>query len=304
MWQLCDNLRQGLNSFSVGALMPFLSIVFTYLLARYTALGRWLHHDRWLLTLIDRLAAVWPTSSLVFFAVPVACSLLVLVALWKLPFWIAFFLGVALLLFSVGRGDWHSCLEDLAIQLRDGNAEAVWLRFEQEGVLSGDGGDPGQNLWLAWRRYAGCWYLNRLFAVFFWFFFFGPAGAVFYRMCSIYNRHPAVVAGNLPSYQKWQWLLEWLPVRYMALCSCLAGNFTTGFQVLQRVFLDNRLSSADVLAQCLESSMIQENVTEVPANVDETLRLTLMRSSQLDALLVRTEMIGLVGLALIILIAG
>lgn len=284
--------------------MPFLSIVFTYLLARYTAIGKWLHGDRWLNALIDRLAGRWPQTAWVFLLVPGAGSLLVLVALWKLPFWIAFFLGVGFLLFSVGRGGWHSALAARAEQLQNGNAEAVWLSLEQDGVLSDDNGETGQGLWLAWCRYAGCWYLNRLFAVFFWFFFFGPAGAVFYRLCSIYNNHSLVATGSLPSYQKWQWLLEWLPVRYMALCGCLAGNFTPGFQVLQRLLLDTRLSSADVLAQCLEASLVQENMALVPADVDDSLRLTLMRSPQLDALLVRTETIGLAGLALVILLVG
>jgi len=284
--------------------MPFLSIVFTYLLARYTAVGKWLHHDGWLVAAINKCAVAWPQQKLTFFAVPVAGSLLVLLALWLLPFWVGFFLGVALLLFSVGRGDWHSGLEDLAEQLRSGNAEAVWLALEQEGVVSGGDGEPGQGLWLAWRRHAGCWYLNRLFAVFFWFFLLGPAGAVFYRLTSFYNCHPQVIAGNLPSYKQWQWLLEWLPVRYMALCCCLAGNFTTGFDVWRQLLLDTHLPSADVLAQCLDASLVQDSTSETLPSVDESLRLTLMRSAGLDELLVRTEIIGLAGLALIILVLG
>jgi AmpE protein len=159
-------------------------------------------------------------------------------------------------------------------------------------------------LWLAWRRHAGCWYLDRLFAVFFWFFLLGPAGAVFYRLTSLYNRHPSLPAGNLPSYQQWQWALEWLPVRYMGLCCCLAGNFTTGFHVWRQWLLDTRVSSADFLAQCLDASLVQESSTETPPEVDESLRLTLMRSQALDGLLVRTEIIGLAGLALVILVLG
>lgn len=284
--------------------MPFLSIVFTYLLARYTALGKWLHHDGWLVSLVNQLATVWPKRGFTFFVVPVAGSLLLLLALRQLPFWPGFLLGVLLLLFSVGRGDWHSGLTDLVARLQAGNAEAVWLRLEQEGVLSEGNGEPGQGFWLAWRRFAGCWYLNRLFAVFFWFFLLGPAGAVFYRLISLYNRHPQVAAGNLPSYRQWQWVLEWLPVRYMALCCCLAGNFTPGFNVWRQLLLDTRLSSADVLAQCLDASLVQENSTETLSDVDESLRLTLMRSPSLDALLVRTEIIGLAGLALVILVFG
>lgn len=284
--------------------MPFLSIVFTYLLARYTALGKWLHHDGWLMDVINRLAMIWPRRGFTFLAVPVACSLLVLVLLWQLPFWSAFFLGVLLLLFSVGRGDWHSGLADLAEQLRSGNAEAVWLSLEQEGLVSDGNGEPGQGLWLAWCRHAGCWYLNRLFGVFFWFFLLGPAGSVFYRLCSLYNRHPQVLAGQLPSYSQLQWILEWLPARYMALCCCLAGNFTTGFHVWRELVLDTHLPSADVLARCLDACLVQENTGETLPELDESVRLTVMRSSALDELLVRTEIIGLAGLALVILVFG
>lgn len=284
--------------------MAFLSIVFTYLLARYTAVGKWLHHDVWLRSLINKLAAAKPHSEFTFFAVPVAGSLFVLIALWQLPFWLAFFLGVVVLLFSVGRGDWHSGLADLAERLCNGNAEAVWLALEQEGVVSDGGGEPGQGLWLAWRRHAGCWYLNRLFAVFFWFFLLGPAGAVFYRLTSLYNNHQQVLTGNLPSYRQWQFMLEWLPVRYMALCGCLAGNFTTGFHVWRQLLLDTHLPSADVLAQCLDASLLQDNTSGTLLSVDESLRLTLMRSAALDELLVRTEIIGLAGLALVILVLG
>lgn len=284
--------------------MPFLSIVFTYLLARYTAVAKWLHHDGWLTSLINRLAAAWPRRDVVFFAVPVAGSLLVLLVLWRLPFWPEFFLGVLLLLFSVGRGDWHSGLADLAARLRSGDAEAVWLGLEEEGFVSDGNGEPGQGLWLAWRRHAGSWYLNRLFGVFFWFFLLGPAGAVFYRLTSLYNGHLQVSAGNLPSYRRWQWMLEWLPVRYMALCCCLAGNFTPGFHIWRQLLLDTHLSSADFLAECMEASLLQDNGAETLPAVDESVRLTVMRSPSLDELLVRTEVIGLAGLALVILVLG
>jgi AmpE protein len=266
--------------------------------------GKWLHHDRWLTALLDRLATAYPGQPFTFFAVPVAGALLVLVALWQLPFWLAFLMGIVVLLFSVGRGDWHSGLADLAGQLRDGNAEAVWLMLEQEGVVSDGNGEPGQGLWLAWRRHAGCWYLNRLFAVFFWFFLLGPAGAVFYRLTSLYNGHSQVLAGQLPSYRRWQWVLEWLPVRYMALCACLAGNFTTGFHVWRQLVLDTQSSSGDVLALCLVASLLQDATSGALPPVDDSVRLTLMRSAALDELLVRTEIIGLAGLALVILVLG
>ena len=96
-----------------------------------------------------------------------------------------------------------------------------------------------------------------------------------------------------------------LKVRFArTLFDCLAGNFTTGFDVWRQLLLDTHLPSADVLAQCLDASLVQDSTSETLPTVDESLRLTLMRSAGLDELLVRTEIIGLAGLALIILVLG
>lgn len=281
--------------------MAFLSIVFVFLLARYTAAARWLHRDVWFAAVIDAVAQRKPHSGL---ALAFLLSVVVVLAAiwWQLDFWLSFFFGLLLLLYSVGRGDWHKGMRDLSQQLREGNAESVLLHFEESGVMPSEQ-DAGQALWLAWRRYAGCWYLDRIFSVFFWFFILGPAGAVLYRWVVMYNRHQKVRSGDLPAIKKTQQLLEWLPVRFMGLCTCLAGNFTTGMRVWQRDARDAQISSADFLAQCLDAALILDvDASAVPTDVDYSLRLTLQRSAALDLLMVRTEIIGLVGLALAILI--
>ncbi len=281
--------------------MAFLSIVFVFLLARYTAAARWLHCDVWFAAVVDAVAQRKPHSGL---ALAFLLSVVVVLAAiwWQLDFWLSFFFGLLLLLYSVGRGDWHKGMRDLSQQLREGNAESVLLHFEESGVMPSEQ-DAGQALWLAWRRYAGCWYLDRIFSVFFWFFILGPAGAVLYRWVVMYNRHQKVRNGDLPAIKKIQQLLEWLPVRFMGLCTCLAGNFTTGMRVWQRDARDVQISSADFLAQCLDAALILDvDANAVPTDVDYSLRLTLQRGAALDMLMVRTEIIGLVGLALAILI--
>ena len=54
----------------------------------------------------------------------------------------------------------------------------------------------------------------------------------------------------------------------------------------------------------MEASLLQDNGAETLPAVDESVRLTVMRSPSLDELLVRTEVIGLAGLALVILVLG
>jgi len=283
--------------------MAMLSIVFVFLLARYTAVAHWLHRDNVVSSLLNRLAARKPNSWLAFAVLPVGGALLLAYIGWQLDFWLSFFVGILLLLYSVGRGDWSRGVRDLATQLQEGNAESVLLHFEECGVMPMEEKEADQALWLAWRRYVGCWYLDRLFAVFLWFFILGPAGAVFYRWTVLYNNHEQVRSGHLPSAKKMQQLLEWLPARFMGLCTCLAGNFTTGFRVWQQQLLDTHISSADFLSQCLDASLMSDSeVKTLSPDMEYSLRLTLQRSPALELLTVRTEIIGLVGLALAILV--
>lgn len=283
--------------------MALLSIVFVFLLARYTVAARCLHRDDLFNALLNNLAVRLPKRWWSFAVLPVGGAVLLAALWWQLDFWLSFFFGVLLLLYSVGRGDWDRGMHDLAVQLQDGNAESVLLHFEEHGLLPDDNREPDQALWLAWRRYAGCWYFDRLFAVFFWFFILGPAGAIFYRWLVLYNNHQQTRSGELPSAQKLQHVLEWLPARFMGLCTCLAGNFTTGFRAWQQQMLNKSIATADFLAQCLDASLMLDSETAVlPANTEYSLRLTLQRSSALEWLMVRTEIIGLVGLALAILV--
>lgn len=283
--------------------MALLSIVFVFLLARYTRASRWLHRDDLVVSLLNRLATHKPHSWFAFAVMPVAGTVLLAVIWWSLDFWLSFFFGILLLLYSVGRGDWQRGMRDLAIQIQDGNAESVLLHFEEHGLMPGDNTDVDQALWLAWRRYAGCWYLDRLFAAFFWFFVLGPAGAIFYRWVVLYNHHEKTRSGDLPPAKKLQQLLEWLPVRFMGLCAGLAGNFTTGFRVWQQHALDTQITSADFLALCLDASLMLDGEAAVlPENTEYSLRMTLQRSPALEMLMVRTEIIGLAGLALAMLV--
>ena len=283
--------------------MALLSIVFVFLLARYTVFARSLHRDTGVATLLDTLAARKPNSWMAFAVLPVSGSVLLAAIWWSLDFWLSFFFGVLLLLYSVGRGDWQRGMHDLAAQLQDGNTESVLLQLEEHGLMPSEQVALDQSLWLAWRRYAGCWYLDRIFAVFFWFFVLGPAGAVFYRWLVLYNNHAKTRSGQLPPAKKIQHCLEWLPVRFMGLCACLAGNFTTGFRVWQQQVLNAKISSADFLAECLDASLMLDSETvALPDNINYSLRLTLQRSPALELLMVRTEIIGLVGLALAILV--
>ena len=282
--------------------MAFLSALLAYLLSRYTAVSRWFCCDNYVSAALLWLAAFRPQSYFAFLAGPVILSLSLLAVWLCLPFWSSFFCGFLLLLFTISRGHWRDDSVGLPDAVRAGKAEALWLMLQSEGRATVSDGVRPDAFWQSWCRHTAMVYLDNLFAVFFWFFLSGPAGAVFYRLVSLYCRLPAFREGNLPALPGWLHVLSWLPARYMALCGCLAGNFTTGIHVWRQLLLDTHLPTDMYLAHCLEAALIQDESTVAITDSDDALSLAMQRHPGLQVLLARTEVIGLVGIALAILV--
>jgi membrane protein required for beta-lactamase induction len=106
--------------------------------------------------------------------------------------------------------------------------------------------------------------------------------------------------------------MEWLPSRYMGLCFCLSGNFATCIRVWRQLAIDTHTSNKDFLARCIDAALILDETssTENPSNDDASnhnaLTVITPRTRQLGLalqdLLAHTEVIGLVGLAITVLV--
>ncbi len=286
--------------------MPFLSVLFAYLLSRHTTVGTWLHRDRWLYALLDSQLRSSPFAAL---GIPLGGAILTALLLWKLPFWLGFAAGILVLLFSIGRENCRGYVLQTLSQLRDGNAESIWLALESAGLINDKSGnrDSGSELWAGLRSRAAYVYLTDLFAVFFWFCLLGPAGAVLFRLLSISNGRVQRLLdndspGNTGTIKHWLMAMEWLPARYMGLCFCLAGNFTSGFSVWRQLAPDTHLPTAGFLGRCVDAALLHDLEVAPTAAAPTELALALQRAPALHDLLARTEMIGLVGLALAVLL--
>lgn len=78
---------------------------------------------------------------------------------------------------------------------------------------------------------------QRIFAVVFWFFIFGPAGAVLYRLVSIAAAAPlsdVVSAEMINSARKSEAILDWAPVRLLTFLFALGGHFAKVFVCWKR----------------------------------------------------------------------
>lgn len=280
--------------------MAFLNVLFAYLLSRFTVLSVWLQVDAALDRGFARLIARWPAGHAAFLVGPVVLTLVPGVLWFYLPFWSSAGFGLLVLLACICRGAWRNDLAGLPPALHGGKAEAVWLQLQSEGCANATDTDQLAAFWEGWCRHTARIYLGNLFAIFFWFLLSGPVGALFYRLVSAYCRMPAV--HDNPALAKSGWLvaLDWLPARYMALCACLAGNFTSGMAVWRRLLLDTRLPPDLFLVRCLDGALVTESAVAPLVAQDAALDFALQRHACLQDLLARTEIIGLVGIALAI----
>ncbi len=290
--------------------MPFLSVLCTYLLSRYClprypAMSACLKNDRWVESLLDKFSLSHFGRLYGFFVLQITV-VFVFILMWLLPFWLSFFLGVLVLLYSLGRDAWYLHAANTLSQLENGKAEAVWLMLESTGNID-ESSDPSgaDTLWCAIRKQVTYSYLESLFAVFFWFCVLGPAGALFFRLLLIYNCYAKEADAYLPAYTRLQTIVEWLPARYMALCFCLAGNFSPCFKVWCQLLLDMRMDSGEFLGRCLDAALVLDNDVDDNISAQQVpVAYVLRRSVALQELLAHTEIIGLVGLALSVLWMG
>lgn len=281
--------------------MSFLSVLFAYLLSRHTHLTEVLQHDTLFNGLLARLSQRFPNQSITFWLAVPATSLLAGALVWYLPYWLAFLATLTIVVYGIGRHHCQRYLHNTLHDLHDHNAEALWLRLQDAGMATRD-----EPLWHGVCRQAVYNHLNDLFAALFWFCLLGPTGILFYRFLAIYNQRAAALA--LPSRRPWQEALDWLPARYMGLCFCLAGDFANGVRVWRELFFDTQLASQVFLQRCADAAAIADtpNTTDIQdaAEIQNATEIqnTIVRGQTLQALLNRTEIIGIVGLALVVLL--
>lgn len=129
--------------------------------------------------------------------------------------------AVVLLLYSFGRGDFRASLRRYRDLCAAGNAEGAWLQARQSlglsPALEAESFPELQRQVQARLCHEGC---QRWFSVVFWFVLLGPAAAVFYRLLQWYSRDVAATPAARLVY-----LLDWIPVRLLALAFALAGDF-------------------------------------------------------------------------------
>lgn len=304
--------------------MKFLVILLVVLLVYQ---GEWLssfQRDEWFASWMQRLQEMtggkdWaPFFLLVLSPVLLATLALLLASDYILP---VFILNGVILLYAIGRGNWreecHSWVQFFA------ERDPVLLRQKLGATELADMSDADvENIWLKAREAVLYHQLDGLYTTVFWFFFAGAPAALFYRLMHFYRNDRQQRQQDVSTVDFILLLMEWLPVRLLAMLFCLVGNFSTGFWVLRQVFSDASLDSMTVLTRCADAALfldgsVDDDVDEDPsrsraakmiermeAQALEQRTLTVMRrySVELEALLRRSEWAFLTLIAIIALL--
>ncbi len=209
--------------------MEFFAIIIVLAAVQFWGSGGAIQQDSWFETLYRRLQALpapWMRAG-VAVALPVMVVLLLQAILGTVLFGIPLLiLFVAVLLYSLGRGDFSNRLSLYLDCWRRGDLEGAYEHaLTLDDFERGDKIDNARELHQAVRRALFYQGFERWFSVIFWFVLLGPAAAMAYRLLFLLQTgaHTASddkeVAGNALFYT------EWIPARILGFTFALVGNF-------------------------------------------------------------------------------
>lgn len=166
---------------------------------------------------------------------------------------------VPVLWLCLGAGDMDrllNCYVDAADR-QDNIAAREWVDTMKLDTGARGDTDEAQTGWSQLHQQAldatGYMVLQRYFAVLFWFFVTGPAGALAYRLADIHKRAVLQGTATAPAFTSLVYCLEWPVSRLLGLSWALVGQFDTVMAVVKRdgfrrlplaIFLGNVLAQA------------------------------------------------------------
>ena len=227
--------------------MSFLIVLLAILLLEaYSELSA-VQRDSWLRKWYQGLAKITfltpsPVIGLALFVlIPVIFLYLLLSSMahhhWGLA---AFVVELLVLLYALGRGNLDRQIALITADLPPEELQAAFADAAVVSTASREGNiaaeaDPGKRAFkaLPYRIF------ERTFVVIFWFYLFGAPAALVYRLLVLHSdmvsAENKINSVNLALH--WLWILEWLPVRLLALTLGLVGNFSYALSAVKaRVF--------------------------------------------------------------------
>lgn len=233
--------------------MSFLVLLVILWVEKFSAFRRVIQRDGFYLGELARLESAGSTRGhpwVMLFILVALPALLLAMLLWVVQpvayGLLALPVHFLILTWSLGRGDLKAALGPLRDAWRRGDDQAALHVAERDVGLSAEG--PGELVeavqgWLLWQA------LQSFFSVVFWYCVLGPAAALAYRLVALaceHSRNPLLAerAGRV------RHVLDWLPVRLLALSFALVGNFVAVCRLMLHELLSGSVSAASLAARC------------------------------------------------------
>lgn len=277
--------------------MAFLILVLSLLVFRLVDSRQHYYRDQWLTkwrAFVDGIFGEAPLAAL-FIVVLLPVGIVAAIEhtlnlhLWGL---LGFLFALVIVLYCLGRNQIDTDTERFREMIAKGDFEGIGRRAQEitQTHCGAEGCDSTQSAICEMRGAVSLQRFEGWAAIMFWFLVAGLPGAVAYR---ILERN--VEADVTNEYSRVLHLLDYVPVRIMALCFALTGNFVASFDQLKRALGEFKMPAAEVLsstsyAALADADDAQEDVLERVD--DQTLSGKAMQTlDDLDELLGRTEIV-------------
>ena len=230
--------------------MEFFAILIAWAAVQFWGSGGVIQEDNWFVRYREMTAGIGSTTLrlLLLVALPVLGVFAVLWLLAPILFGLpVFLLSVALLLYSLGRGDFQILLKLYLNSWQRADLEGAYqhgLGFSAE--LCETGAENALQLHLSVRKAVFYQGFERWFAVVFWFVVAGPAAALAYRLLFLLANDEQLKQEDRDRSAIALFYLEWLPVRMLGFAFAIVGNFDTCIKAWREHF-NSELPSADIL---------------------------------------------------------
>ena len=230
--------------------MDFFAILIAWAAVQFWGSGGVIQKDEWFERLQLMVLKI-PASSVRLFVVFALPLLLVFAALWlvsPLLFGLPLFiLSVAVLLYSLGRGDFQILLKLYLNSWQRGDLEGAYQHGRSFNVeLCDSGVDNAWQLHLGVRKAIFYQGFERWFAVVFWFVLLGPTGALAYRLLFMVAASTSLPQQDRDRAANTLFYLEWAPARLLGLAFAIVANFDSCIGAWRQHLSSDQLS-AEVL---------------------------------------------------------
>ncbi len=308
--------------------MHFLIVLVAIIALESNGQLAFIQRDVWVQTWYARLSQLSMLQSsamlrlLAYVLVPVLVLYLVILQLHSSGYGLlVFILELAVLLYSFGRGDLNAQIKLLESDIERDDLQAAY----HDAALFNIGhrsssAESSQDLFKELTGALPYRIFERSFAAVFWFFLLGAPAALAYRLLALHgdmeldkdqsdsqnsddNQEPEVQVADAQSGNQLLWIMEWVPVRLLALTLGLVGSFAHATAPLKELILCPRTTTADLLQRCVTGAMGDITPASSDSDTDKIALGGLELIAEVGALFRRSMMGWLVVIALLVMLS-